>query len=120
MVWHAPCAAVLQEGYIDFAGPSPRIFFFEAPSCDLGNLPAFFGGTLCCSQKISPITPQWRGDPNAVSIGSGLTLVLPSWNSPGADRTDHSVGLANPGWRAGSSGSWSLMLSGVARGRARV
>jgi len=99
-----PYAAVLQEGYIEFADPSPRSFFFEAPSYFLGDLSAYLGGSLRYSQKVSPITPEWRDDPDVVIVGGGLTLVFQNSNSPGADWTEYSVGLASPGWRVGSLG----------------
>jgi hypothetical protein len=99
-----PYAAVLQEGYIEFTDPSARSFFFEAPSDFRGDLSAYFGGSLRYSQKVSPITPEWREDPDVVIVGGGLTLVFQNANSPGGGWTDYSIGLANQGWRVGSLG----------------
>jgi hypothetical protein len=90
-----------RRGYIEFADPSPRSFFFEAPSYFLGDLSAYLGGSLRYSQKVSPITPEWRDDPDVVIVGGGLTLVFQNSNSPA--RTGLSIRSA---WRVrvGASG----------------
>ena len=66
-----PRAAVLQEVGIELIDPSSRSFFFEGSSCFIGDLSAYFGGSLRYSQRVSPITPEWREDPEVVIAGGG-------------------------------------------------
>lgn len=88
--------------FIRYTDPSVMSFFFEAPESFLGDLTAYYRGTLRYSQTLSVQTPQWRDDPDVVLVGgAGLVLVFQHDDQPGVDWTDFAVSLSEGGWRVG-------------------
>ncbi|MDY0056418.1 MAG: laminin B domain-containing protein [Methyloversatilis sp.] len=88
--------------FIRYTDPSVMSFFFEAPESFLGELTAYYRGTLRYSQTLSVQTPQWRDDPDVVLAGgAGLVLVFQHDDQPGVGWTDFTVSLSEGGWRVG-------------------
>lgn len=91
-------------GYIDFTDPSDGSFFFSAPGSFLGNLSAYYGGTLSYAQKVSvaPGFSQWRDDPDVVMVVNNQAYVYQSAANPGSDWTQYAVHFTETGWHKGS------------------
>lgn len=89
-------------GHIAASDPSDQSFFFQAPARFLGNLGAYYGGTLAFDQRVSPTSPEWREDPDVILGGGGLQLLYRGAANPGGDWTSFSVSLSESGWHVGS------------------
>jgi len=87
--------------HIAASDPSDQSFFFQAPARFLGNLGAYYGGTLAFDQRVSPTSPEWREDPDVILGGGGLQLLYRGSANPGGDWTSFSVSLSESGWHVG-------------------
>ncbi|MEO8038992.1 MAG: laminin B domain-containing protein [Betaproteobacteria bacterium] len=89
-------------GNISAADPSDQSFFFQAPGKFLGNLGAYYGGSLAFDQRVIPATPEWRDDPDVILGGNGLQLLFRGASNPDTNWTSFSVALNESAWHLGT------------------
>lgn len=98
-----------QDGHIGLTDPSEGNFYFEAPAAFLGDLSAYYGGSLHYEQTLN--TPQgeaWRTDADVMIYGAGLILFYQGSANPSSDWTAYDVTLSEAGWHVGSFDSPTL------------
>lgn len=77
-------------------------WYFVAPDSFLGNMSAYYGGSISFDMKQDGTASQFD-DTDLVLTGAGLKLVLDVGDNPGTDWTSYSVNLAlGGGWRLNS------------------
>ncbi|MGD9861712.1 MAG: laminin B domain-containing protein [Pseudodonghicola sp.] len=75
------------------------VWYFAAPDAFLGDMSAYYGGSINFEMKQDIATSQFD-DVDIILTGAGLKLVLDMGNNPGTDWTSYSVNLAlGGGWR---------------------
>jgi hypothetical protein len=82
-----------------------RTEYFSAPSRFLGDLSAFYGGTLRFELRQAEVESPFYG-PIVILSGSSETLILDQDGDPGVDWTARSVELAaDAGWKRHGDGA---------------
>lgn len=75
------------------------VWYFAAPDAFLGDMSAYYGGSINFEMKQDITTSQFD-DIDIILTGAGLKLVLDMGSNPGTDWTSYSVNLAlGGGWR---------------------
>lgn len=78
------------------------VWYFDAPASFLGDMSAFYGGSLTFDLRQDGDSSQFD-DEDVILTGGGLTLALDFGPNPGMDWTSYSVSMAlGGGWKIDS------------------